>query len=208
MGRHSAKHAKPAPARRTPIRVNWLGLTVAVGVLVLLGSLGVYAARGGFARPHRAPEAVGAPVVSSKLTSPTVDTSATPVEVPSLVGLKLDEAKLVLMAAGLGVVVRREAAGRSKEPTVSSQDPAASALAKAGTVVTVVLPTAASAKKPVAKPKAKKSSYVVCIDPGHQSHYDSKTEPVGPGSSARKPRITGGPPGRSPTLPSTRRCCR
>jgi N-acetylmuramoyl-L-alanine amidase len=112
-----------------------------------------------------------------------------------LVGLKVDEATMVLKAAGLTQVIRREAPGRSAEPTVSSQDPAPGTLAKAGAVVTLVLPAASSAKTTAAQAKVKRAAYIVCIDPGHQSHTDSKTEPVGPGSAIRKPRITGGTTG-------------
>jgi N-acetylmuramoyl-L-alanine amidase len=176
-------------------KVNWLVALAVGGACILLLAFGVYVARGGLKRPASAPQSASAQTLSTRLTTPTLESSATPVEVPTLVGLKLDEAKLMLKAAGLTAVIRREAPGRSVEPTISTQDPAPGGLARMGTVVTVVLPEAASAKKAAAKPKPKKTSYVVCIDPGHQSHTDSKTEPLGPGSAVRKPRITGGTTG-------------
>jgi N-acetylmuramoyl-L-alanine amidase len=195
VARHSAKHAKPAPLRRTAPRMGRLALWSTVGAFLLLLALGLYVARGGFRGVEGAAESANAQQLSSQRSPSAADATATPVEVPSLVGLKLDEARLVLGAAGLGVVVHREAAGRSAEPTVSSQDPAASTLARTGTAIAITLPAAASAKKPAAKPKVKPETFVVCIDPGHQGHSDTKTEPIGPGSGVRKPRITGGSTG-------------
>ena len=43
----------------------------------------------------------------------------------------------------------------------------------------------------------RKSGHVVLIDPGHQAHGDSATEPNGPGSSTMKARVTGGTRGTS-----------
>lgn len=37
-----------------------------------------------------------------------------------------------------------------------------------------------------------KKGHIVVIDPGHQAHGDSSTEPLGPGSSTKKARVTGG----------------
>ena len=37
--------------------------------------------------------------------------------------------------------------------------------------------------------------HVICIDPGHQSRGDSTPEPVAPGSSETKARVTGGTSG-------------
>ncbi len=196
MGRHSAKHATRRPAHRWAMpRVNWVVVSAVAGACILLLAFGFYVSRGGLKRPGGSPQSAKGQSVTTRLATGTVESSATPVEVPALVGLKLDEAKLMLNAAGLTAVVRREAPGRSAEPTISSQDPAPGGLARTGTVVTVALPEVASAKKGAAKPKVKKTSFVVFIDPGHQSHTDSKTEPLGPGSAVRKPRITGGTTG-------------
>ena len=195
VGRHSSKQAKRRPALNFKMpRVSWVAGSAVAGACVLLLALSVFAALGGLNHPEAAPENTDARLVSAKLATVTVESSATPVEVPTLVGLKLDEANLMLKAAGLTALVRREAPGRSKEPTISSQDPAPGGLARTGTVVTVVLPEVVSATKVAAK-KPKKTSFVVCIDPGHQSHSDTKTEPLGPGSAVRKPRITGGTTG-------------
>jgi N-acetylmuramoyl-L-alanine amidase len=196
MARHSAKHAKRRSAPRWAIpKTNWIVVAAVGGACILLLAFGVYVSRGGLRRPQGTTQRASAQTVSTRLATGTVESSATPVEVPTLVGLKLDEAKLMLNAAGLTAVVRREGPGRSAEPTISSQDPAPGGLARTGTVVTVALPEVSSAKKAAATSKPKKTSFVVCIDPGHQSHTDSKTEPLGPGSAVRKQRITGGTTG-------------
>lgn len=39
------------------------------------------------------------------------------------------------------------------------------------------------------------SPKVICIDAGHQSRGDSRLEPIGPGSSKKKPRVTSGTSG-------------
>ena len=39
------------------------------------------------------------------------------------------------------------------------------------------------------------SSFIVCIDPGHQAKGDHKSEPVAPGSGQRKARVSSGTAG-------------
>ncbi|MBI5231556.1 MAG: N-acetylmuramoyl-L-alanine amidase [Coriobacteriales bacterium] len=60
---------------------------------------------------------------------------------------------------------------------------------------------AALTPKPKASTKKSSSSGgslgVVVIDPGHQANGDSSTEPIGPGASQRKPKVTTGASGVS-----------
>lgn len=196
MARHSAKHSKPKPMRRAALpRANRLVAAAVLGVCVLLLALGGYVSRGGFRGRSGGAEPATAQAVVSAVATPAVDSGVTPVEVPSLTGLELDEAKLLLKAAGLALVVKREAAVSRATPTISSQDPAPGTLARTGSAVTVVLPKSSSAKKAADKSSEKSGTFVVCVDPGHQGHSDTKTEPIGPGSDVRKPRITGGTTG-------------
>jgi N-acetylmuramoyl-L-alanine amidase len=51
-----------------------------------------------------------------------------------------------------------------------------------------------SATSPVRTP-AKRRQYVVVIDAGHQAKDDMRTEPIGPGSKVRKPRVESGTSG-------------
>lgn len=53
-------------------------------------------------------------------------------------------------------------------------------------------------KAPVSQAKAQK---VIVIDAGHQTHAMSATEPIGPGSSTRKAKVTGGTSGVATHLP-------
>lgn len=48
--------------------------------------------------------------------------------------------------------------------------------------------------------KAKAGKYLVCIDAGHQSKGDSTQEPIGPGASEMKARVTGGTKGTTTGL--------
>lgn len=41
----------------------------------------------------------------------------------------------------------------------------------------------------------KQEEFLICIDPGHQKKGDSKLEPIAPGSSSKKPRVSSGATG-------------
>lgn len=69
---------------------------------------------------------------------------------------------------------------------------AALALAVGSTVLAPAAPGAQAAKK---------SQKVIVIDAGHQTHAMSALEPIGPGASQKKAKVTGGASGVSTHLP-------
>lgn len=58
-----------------------------------------------------------------------------------------------------------------------------------------------STKKESIKEKEKADKYLICIDPGHQAKGDWKNEPVGPGSTYQKARVSSGTVGISTKKP-------
>ncbi|MEE3392514.1 MAG: N-acetylmuramoyl-L-alanine amidase [Lachnospiraceae bacterium] len=53
----------------------------------------------------------------------------------------------------------------------------------------------AASEAAVQKKKRKKKVYRIAIDPGHQLHANFGTEPIGPGSSTKKTKVSGGTSG-------------
>ena len=108
------------------------------------------------------------------------------VEVPSLVGKPVRVAEALITAAGLTVQTRVSdppAPGVAPDAVVS-QWPAASALVSPGAQVIVTYQPRAGSGDP--------ASFVVVIDPGHQSKPDLELEPIGPGSKQLKEKVGGG----------------
>ena len=58
-----------------------------------------------------------------------------------------------------------------------------------------------STQKESTKGKKQAEKYLICIDPGHQAKGDWKSEPVGPGSSYQKARVSSGTVGISTKKP-------
>ncbi len=143
---------------------------------------------------------------SSFPVSSSILPSAGRIEVPDLRGMRADEAVVLLQTAGFAVFVRDVGLGVTSEAsrTVISQVPSSGTVAAAESTVTISAPAlrgvAASAgadsSSSVGAPRL-----VVCIDPGHQAHSDSKLEPLGPGSKTQRPRATGGVTGVSTGIP-------
>jgi N-acetylmuramoyl-L-alanine amidase len=174
------------------------GLVVA-GALLVAGGVFAYkgfsASKAGTARTA----SVGSASTSSAVQPSTV-ASAGMAEVPSLVGMGLDQANTVLQAAGFIAHVSEEGtAVAAAQRRVSKQQPDAGTVAPTSTTVEIVVPPLLAAPTSKSGKASGKSGagrgYVVVIDPGHQSHADSTVEPIGPGSKVMKPKVTGGATG-------------
>jgi len=211
----NAPRGRRTRTRTTP-RGNgraWLVGTLAViGILLLVAralALGKARASATAAAPDVAADTANfnslCTAAAAASTVATAPISSQMVEVPSVAGLGLTEAKLVLEAAGL-VVTSREAGApvaKGQTATVTSQEPSAGDLAAPGDTVRLVVPPAsvAAAKKPAAAKNSAGDGFVVCIDPGHQAHSNSTPEPIGPGSKTTKPSVSGGATGVSTGIP-------
>lgn len=139
-------------------------------------------------------------IESELTTATTMQASATAnnrIQVPAVTGKPVEEAEILLAAAGLSVE-RRETAQVVSAGTaivVVSQTPEAGEVVDQGTVVVLRVPAVAMTTALTT------AQYVVCIDPGHQTKSDLKPEPIGPGATQTKGRVMGGTTGTSTKLP-------
>lgn len=120
--------------------------------------------------------------------------SAADIEVPVLVGKSVQVAEALVTGAGLTIQTRvADPAVAGVEPgAVISQWPAPNALVQPGSQVVVTYQ--ADSVLPATR-------YVVVIDAGHQQNADLALEPVGPGSTDRKPKVAGGATGVATHIP-------
>ena len=143
-----------------------------------------------------------APAALVNATSSPLATAASRIEVPDLSHMTLPQAKTVLDAAGLKMKVTREGTVTADaQVLVIRQTPVAGTVATSGVTVTLVAP--ALRPRPPAKKAAKRagSGLVVVIDPGHQSHANPVQEPIGPGSTETKAKMTAGATGVTSDVP-------
>lgn len=124
---------------------------------------------------------------------------ATPVEVPDVSGMLLDEAEMILRYAGLTVETAPGARGADIDPDAETSlrvvacDPVAGALVESGSTVTLSVEAVESTFR--------SPHHIVCIDPGHQARSNPDREPIGPGATETKERVRGGTTGVSTRIP-------
>jgi N-acetylmuramoyl-L-alanine amidase len=124
------------------------------------------------------------------------------VEVPALVGMRADEAVVVLETAGFKVEfvdVGSPVASEASRVVQAQRPTAGNVLSIDSTVSITVPPSSVGETSTLAAENSPR--LVVCIDPGHQAHNDVKLEPVGPGSRSEKPRASGGATGVTTGMP-------
>lgn len=135
------------------------------------------------------------------IPSSALDASGAPVEVevPTVIGKPVRVAEALISAAGLTVQTHVSdvvVPGRSADEVVE-QWPEGGALLQLGSAVAVTY-------QPQATMKAAGERFVVVIDAGHQQKPNLGLEPMGPGSSVTKVKVSGGATGVSTGIPEYR----
>jgi N-acetylmuramoyl-L-alanine amidase len=218
-GRHSSRKRGARSLEGHDVRWRIVA-AVALAALLLVGGI-AYAMVSVVPRKQAAVRTVVSRPVSSASSTASLDASASVdmVEVPSLVGSQVGEARVVLQSAGFTVAERRTSETTEAVGNVIAQDPDAGTVSKVGSTVTLTvaepvvqasvaattsMKTASAAKtstKVAAVATKQTRGIVVCIDPGHQAHADSTPEPIGPGATETKPKVAGGATGVATGIP-------
>lgn len=145
----------------------------------------------------------------------TLSTGPEGVSLPNLVGYDVEEAKRQLQALGLRFKVTKRV-DPSQPGKVLDQNPQATTSVLPDSMVEIFVADTAPPPLPDAPAtqatgsagsspagasgsggSPKSTGYVVAVDAGHQARANTSPEPIGPGSSSTKAKVTGGASGAS-----------
>lgn len=105
------------------------------------------------------------------------------------------------LALGIGWLSSQRDAGGHGAIAAAEERPQAQGADGTGSAAKVATASAPAADTPALLAEDAGITFTVCIDPGHQAKANLEGEPIGPGATEKKPKVTGGATGTSTGQP-------